>query len=239
VVEKREPGLDAVGHGVAVLVVEEHGQVERGQLREAERADRRAEIERRRERRRRPGPQPGEVEVRGRAHGAAARASQEVGYGRRQQRVGHELGLQDAGVAMERAGRRRLAPELAPAAAAQQAGEVRAEIAMVTAERLVGALPVEHHEHAAIPREAAHAPLRVDAGGAERLILVPREPFELLQQTFCRGHHGVARGAGRRHHLRDEAALVIARDVRPGGERVLPRRPAVAELRAHGADQRR
>ena len=88
-----------------------------------------------------------------------------------------------------------LARDVSSATPYAQAGQVSVEISMISAERLVRALAVEHH-HPPLRARAEHAPLREDARRAERLVLVPSTVHgdrELvgIRHEMVRGRRGV------------------------------------------------
>ena len=70
---------------------------------------------------------------------------------------------------------------------------VRGEVRGVAGEDLIGTLTVQQDRHTVVLRELHHLPLRVDARGRERLLLVPQAAVEILQETVGRRPHVVAR----------------------------------------------
>ena len=72
-----------------------------------------------------------------------------------------------------------------------------ADRARIACEELVRALAVEQDGDARLAGRAHHAPLRIDAGRAERLALAPDDALEIFEQLVCRRQDLVMFGAER------------------------------------------
>ena len=91
---------------------------------------------------------------------------------------------------------------------------------VVAGEDLVAALAVEEDDDARVPRELIDLALAVDARAVERLVHVPDDRVELLDEPVERRQHlGVLR-AGRGDDLRGVGVLVGRGVARAGGERL-------------------
>src|SRR5262245_255471 len=104
---------------------------------------------------------------------------------------------------------------------AQQAPEAGCEVILVAGELLIRALAVEHDLDLVAGGELEDVPLGVNAGRAERLVLVPSNAIERRKQLVEARANVVRVGTRAAHDLVDELALVEARDARAGGEGLL------------------
>ena len=131
----------------------------------------------------------------------------------------------------------RLPRERAEAPAAQQLPQVHVLVGHVAGEQLVAALPVQQDRHLRL-RQPHHAPLGVRPRRHDRLVLVPHEAVELVDEALGRGLRerglGVDLGEHRVHVLAlvDGVAVVDDREgLQPLAERhrvgyVLRQQPA-------------
>src|SRR5215217_1188320 len=92
----------------------------------------------------------------------------------------------------------------------------------IPAEELVGPLTIEQHRYAGLPGDAVHAPLRVDARRANRLLVVANQAGKVAEQISRRRFDHVVAGDPR--GARDLVGVdpLVAFEVRETGRERVP-----------------